>query len=565
MMAKKVLTSFIFALTLCCAIATSAQVPADSTLLRVLQVDTTTQVLNCVGCTPNLKYKWFQETVHGDPTGSIIDPVYNFDTWMGPKYKLGFFANAGNSELAPYYIASNNGGIFTQQYSALVQASISHPLYDYKRVTWGAGFEAWGGYSSSTGYERYTGNGQFEVQKQHPAVAWIQQAYVEGKYRSIYAVAGQKYKSSPIVNGELSSGDLVWSGNARPPVGLRAGFFDFQNIPFTEGWVQIKGEFGYFRQFDDKWLENHYNYYNHFITTDYWLHYKSLHFRTDPNQPVVFTIGAQSACQFGGNATYYEDGQVTNTVKMKTDAKAFFRTFIAGSGGKSAGDSFVEGNHLGSWDIALEYKLATHRTLRAYTQWLWEDGSGIGKMNGFDGLWGLEYRNAFGGSLIEGAVIEYIDFTNQSGPIHWTPNDNPGTPITSHSSGADDYYNNYIYNGYQSRGMSIGSPFVKSPLYNQDGYMRYRDNVLRGFHAAVSGWLHEAWSYRLKVSYRKAWGTPIIPRAGSVDDVSMALQLNYRPSFYGPWRVNATVAMDRGSLYGNNWGVQIGISYNGLI
>ena len=534
MMIKNALTSFIFALTLCCAIAASAQVPADTTLFPDFQADTTNQGSVCVGCTPNL------------------------------KYKLGFFANAGNSELAPYYIASNTGGIFTQQYSALVQASISHPLKNYyKRINWGAGFEAWGGYSSSAGYERYTGNGQFEVQKQHPAVVWIQQAYVEGKYRSIYAVAGQKYKSSPIVNGELSSGDLVWSSNARPPVGLRAGFFDFQNIPFTKGWLQINGEFGYFRQFDNKWLENHYNYYNHFITTGTWLHYKSLHFRTNPNQPVVFTIGAQSACQFGGNATYYEDGQVTNTVKMKTDAKAFFRTFIAGSGGKSAGDSFVEGNHLGSWDIALEYQLATYRTLRAYTQWLWEDGSGIGKMNGFDGLWGLEYRSYPANNLVSGVVIEYIDFTNQSGPIHWTPNDNPGTPITSHSSGADDYYNNYIYNGYQSRGMSIGSPFVKSPLYNQDGYMRYRDNVMRGFHAAVSGYLHEDWSYRLMGSYRKAWGTPILPRAGSVDDFSMAFQLNYRP-FYGPWCVNATVAMDRGSLYGNNWGAQIGISYNGV-
>ena len=81
-------------------------------------------------------------------------------------------------------------------------------------------------------------------------------------------------------------------------------------------------------------------------------------------------------------------------------------------------------------------------------------------MNGFDGLWGLEYRSDHSNKLITGAVIEYIDFTNQSGPIHWTPNDRPGTPITSHSSGADDYYNNYIYNGYQSRGLSIGSPFV---------------------------------------------------------------------------------------------------------
>ena len=534
MMIKNVLISSIFTLTLCCAIAASAQVPADSTLYPDFQEDTTSQVVDCVGCIPDL------------------------------KYKLGVFANAGNSELAPYYMASNTGGIFTQQYSALVQASISHPLKNYyKRFNWGAGIEVWGGYSSSAGYERYTGNDQFEVQKQHPAVAWIQQAYVEGKYRSIYAVAGQKYKSSPIVNGELSSGDLVWSGNARPPVGLRAGFFDFQNIPFTKGWLQINGEFGYFRQFDDKWLENHYNYYNHFITTGTWLHYKSLHFRTKPDQPVVFTIGAQSACQFGGTANYYENGQVTRTVKMEANAKAFFRTFIAGSGGNSAGDSFVEGNHLGSWDIALEGNLNDGKQLRAYTQWLWEDGSGIGKMNGFDGLWGLEYHSYIPNNLVSGVVIEYIDFTNQSGPIHWTPNDHPGTPITSHSSGADDYYNNYIYNGYQSRGMSIGSPFVKSPLYNQDGYMRYRDNVMRGFHAAVSGWLHEDWSYRLMGSYRKAWGTPLLPRAGSVDDFSMALQLNYRPS-YGPWCVNATVAMDRGLLYGNNWGAQIGISYNGV-
>ena len=484
------------------------------------------------------------------------------------NFSVGVVANAGNSELAPYYIGSNNGGVLTQQYSALAHASLEQNIDMQKRFSWGAGIEAWGGYASSAGYQRYVGNGQFEVQKQHPARIWLQEAYVAAKYRSIFAVAGQARKSSPIVEDWLSSGDLVWSNNARPPVGFRAGFIDFQNIPFTKGWVQLTGEFGYFREFDDKWLENHYNYYNHFITTDKWLHYKSLHFRTNPNQPVVFTIGAQSACQFGGTASYYEDGQVTRTVKMDADAKAFFRTFIAGSGGNSAGDSFVEGNHLGTWDIALEYNLKDGKQLRAYTQWLWEDGSGIGKMNGFDGLWGLEYRNLDRVALVTGAVIEYIDFTNQSGPIHWTPNDRPGTPITGHSSGADDYYNNYIYNGYQSRGMSIGSPFVKSPLYNLDGYMRYRDNVLRGFHAAIEGFVSHKWFYRLKGSYRKAWGTPIIPRAGSVDDFSMALQVYYTPDWFTCWNVvdgltiNAAVAVDHGKLYGNNWGAQLGIYYN---
>lgn len=535
-MVKNTILSLLLAL--CCASVAMAQEPAGTTLTSLDQSTDTVYMLECYG------------------------PVFNENV-----YSVGIVANAGNSELAPYYISSNCGGTITQQYSALAYASLRHNIDKRERFSWGAGIAAWAGYASSAGYQRHVGDGQFEVQKQHPARAWIQEAYLSAKYRGIFAVAGQAYKSSPIVDGLLSSGDLVWSNNSRPPVGLRAGFIDFQNIPFTKGWLQIQGEFGYFRELDDKWLENHYNYYNHFITTGRWLHYKSLHFRTKPSQPLVFTIGAQSACQFGGTAKYYKDGQLDHTVKMDADPKAFFRTFIAGSGGNSTGDSFVEGNHLGTWDIALEYRRDDLGHLRAYTQWLWEDGSGIGKMNGFDGLWGLEWHNLkYARPLIESVVIEYIDFTNQSGPIHWTPNDHEGTPITSHSSGADDYYNNYIYNGYQNRGMSIGSPFVKSPLYNLDGYMRYRDNVLRGFHMAVAGQLGGSWSYRLKGSYRKAWGTPIIPRVGSADDFSMMAEVWFRPErgcFHGPWAFNAALAMDHGTLYGNNWGGLLGVTYTG--
>ena len=535
-MVKNTILSLLLAL--CCASVAMAQEPAGTTLTSLDQSTDTVYMLECYG------------------------PVFNENV-----YSVGIVANAGNSELAPYYISSNCGGTITQQYSALAYASLRHNIDKRERFSWGAGLAAWAGYASSAGYQRHVGDGQFEVQKQHPARAWIQETYLSAKYRGIFAVAGQAYKSSPIVDGLLSSGDLVWSNNSRPPVGLRAGFIDFQNIPFTKGWLQIQGEFGYFRELDDKWLENHYNYYNHFITTGRWLHYKSLHFRTKPSQPLVFTIGAQSACQFGGTAKYYKDGQLDHTVKMDADPKAFFRTFIAGSGGNSAGDSFVEGNHLGTWDIALEYRRDDLGQLRAYTQWLWEDGSGIGKMNGFDGLWGLEWHNLkYACPLIESVVIEYIDFTNQSGPIHWTPNDHEGTPITSHSSGADDYYNNYIYNGYQNRGMSIGSPFVKSPLYNLDGYMRYRDNVLRGFHMAVAGQLGGSWSYRLKGSYRKAWGTPIIPRVGSADDFSMMAEVWFRPErgcFHGPWAFNAALAMDHGTLYGNNWGGLLGVTYTG--
>ena len=72
-------------------------------------------------------------------------------------------------------------------------------------------------------------------------------------------------------------------------------------------------------------------------------------------------------------------------------------------------------------------------------------------MNGLDGWYGIEYKSGEQG-IINGAVIEYVDLTNQSGPIHWAPNDHD-TPITTEAPGADDYYYNYAYKGYQYYGM----------------------------------------------------------------------------------------------------------------
>ena len=86
-------------------------------------------------------------------------------------YSVGMIANAGNSELAPYYISSNNGGNITQQYSALLNASLVHSTDPDKRFAWGAGIEVWGGYASSAGYQRYKGDGQFEVKRINPRLS----------------------------------------------------------------------------------------------------------------------------------------------------------------------------------------------------------------------------------------------------------------------------------------------------------------------------------------------------------------------------------------------------------
>ncbi len=486
-------------------------------------------------------------------------------------YSAGITLNTGGSDFAPYYIASNRRGTVTQRHSVLFNSALWHPMDTTQRLSWGAGIEAWAGYTSSVDYQRYdTESATMIANPQHPARVWLQQIWFEGKWRSLFITVGQKDINPGFVNRSLSSGDLVMSGNARAPFGARAGFINFQNVPFTRGWLQIKGEYGFYRLADTHWLENHYNYYNSFITTHYWFNYKNIHLRTNPTKPLVLTIGAQASCQFAGTANYYDKGNITQHVKMKANFKAFWHTLFAGSGGENQGDKiYVQGNHVGSWDIALDYNMPSGATLRAYYQSLWEDGSGIGKQNGFDGLWGIEYRSGKHG-LVTGVVAEFIDLMNQSGPIHFAYKDiiddtHPaGSDIRYAATGSDDYYNNYCYNGYQSRGMSIGTPMARSSLYNTDGYLRFTDNRLRGFHLGLMGDLGSQVSYRALLSWRKSFGTPFIPRLEPLTCTSMMIETSYAPRRISGLQVKAQLAHDHGKLYGgNNTGALISITYNG--
>ena len=478
------------------------------------------------------------------------------------QYEAGVTANAGNSDLAPHYILANQGGTVTQQYGTQLHGALWHAMDTTIRLSWGAGIEAWGGWTSNATYynnyyyveevtegDHYVMHHYYPVgteNPQHPARVWLQQAYLEGKYRGVQLVLGAKRHESPMVDDRLSSGDLVWSQNARPLVGARAGFVNFQTIPLTRGWVQINGEVGYYKPGDNKWLEHHYNYWNHFITTGWWMNYKYLHLRSNPNKPLVVTLGMQAACQFGGDNVFYERNNEVRRVKQKADAEAFFKALIPGSGGSNKGDEFFEGNHLGTWDIRADYHLHGGHRLGAYHQHIWEDGSGIAWRNGFDGLWGLDYHAPTPG-WVDGAVIEYLDLTNQSGPIHWAPGDHAGTPLTSEITGGDDYYNNYAFNGYQVRGMALGTPMAPGPIYNQDGYMRFVHTRVRAIHAAVTGHIGTQWQYRVMASRRAAWGTTLMPMTKATS-TSLLAEATYSPAQLNGLSIKAMLATDHGNL-----------------
>lgn len=482
-------------------------------------------------------------------------------------YEASLSANAGSGDFAPSYMSANNNGVFTQPYTTTMRISVGGIVSNDHRFTFCFGADVIGGYASKTEYSLFDKTSSaFLPQEAKNAPLWLQQLYAEANYRSIFASVGMKEEYSVLLNQELSSGDLCFSGNTRPMPGVAFGFIDFQNIPLTKGWVQINGEFGYYKPFDDKWKENRFNYYNSFITTDYLYHYKYLHLRTNPDKPFSLTIGMQAACQIGGTATYYHNGEVTKVAKGKLGLKEIFQAFIPGAGGNGSnvGDqAYYSGNHVGTWDVLGRYRLISGDELMLYYQSPWEDGSGIGKLNGFDGLYGLEYKKN-GAGLIEGAVIEYLDLMNQSGPIHWAPDDHPNTPITAPATGSDDYYNNYAYDGYQYFGQALGSPFIRTALYNTDGYMRITDNRLRAFHIALKGHLCEKVRYRAKFGYRKSWGTPFVPLPETRSATSMMLEAKYNFERVDGLSICGQLGMDFGELVGKNIGGLISISYSGL-
>lgn len=487
-------------------------------------------------------------------------------------WDAGVYVNGGSSEFSPYYIGSRNGGVFDHAAGAYLMGRIERPLLTQKRFEYGFGVQAGTSITNAVDYDRYnfdpaTHTGNWTTHGQRAPYVWLQQLWAGIKYRGFFITAGMKANDRSLFDSPLGVGDIVLSDNARPVPQVRLGFIDFQDIPFTRGWVQIQGEVAYGKFTDSDWLRNRFNHYNSFITTDVWFHYKRCYFRTNPDQPFSVTVGMQHAAQFGGYYKAYSQGEVVASEGGPVRLRDFFDVFVQkrGSNGTTLSDrQYYNGNHLGSWDFRARYRFSDASELTAYFQWPWEDGSGIGKLNGWDGVWGLEYRFNRRG-WVDAACIEYVDFTNQSGPMHWAPGDHDNNQIPGEATGADDYYNNVFYDGWANYGMAMGTPFMHSPVYNTDGYLRFTDNRLRGFQAGISGSPFAGFDYRVVGGYRCSWGTPFAPALKKRTSASAMIEGNYALPQVKGLSLKLQLAFDAGSLTGDRFGALIGISYNGLI
>lgn len=471
----------------------------------------------------------------------------------------------GNGNFAPTYMSSNRYGTLTQSSNAYEALTLRKSLTHTSRFSYGFGLQAWAGTGSEVGYARYDiQKDKFTDIQRHPAYVWLQELYGTVRYRSLFAELGMRDYDRSLFTTPTSSGDIVLGQNARGIPQLRAGFIDFVSVPLTRSFLQIQGEIAYGKFADKNWLEKHYNYYNSFLTTGAWFHYKRLYLRSNPQHPLSVTFGMQHAAQFGGTQRIYNKGVCTATNKSPMHFKDFFDIFLPrrdGSGSVAGDQAYYNGNHLGSWDLRIRYRLPQGDNVTFYVQAPWEDGSGIGKLNGWDGLWGLSYEKKDTYGWLTGATLEYMDFSNMSGPMHWAPGDFPGTSIPNQATGADDYYNNYFYNGWMNSGMGLGSPLVKSPIYNTDGYMRFTDNRIRGFHIGLQGQPCHDWGWRLLTGWQRSLGTPFLPSLTRRHNFSLMLEASHAFASIRGLSASAAAALDAGSIFGHRYALFFSLNY----
>ena len=402
--------------------------------------------------------------------------------------------------------------------------------------------------------------------------AYLQQCFVNLTWKSFFVEIGSREQNQVVRDNLLSSGSFVKGTNAKPIPQIHVGTNGFWNVPYTKGWVQINFDFGYGKFLDGNYREQRFNDaqdVNESYAKGIYYHQKHLYIRTNPTKRFFAMVGIEHAVQFGGTNYSYIDGVLTAKNKPH-NLKAFWKVIIPKGDSKyfenEALEDWVYGNHIGVMTYQIGWNIDENHQVQAYLDNPFEDGSGVRKGNGWDGLWGLQYSNKSSGrQYVRGAVFEYFQSTNQSGPLHWDRGDYPEpirNQITSQVTGNDNYYNHQFYNGYSHYGMTPGNALIMSPIYNKDGYTGYRDNRVKAWHLGVNGEITDRISYLVKGSYREGWGTYFVPLSSKHHSFDAMLQGSYH---VGPWQFSAAYAFDKGNIYGDCSTFNFKINFHGKI
>ena len=395
----------------------------------------------------------------------------------------------------------------------------------------------------------------------------LQQLYADFQYKAVRLSVGQKERPIEMKNQTLSSGSMVLGTNARPIPQVRIEMPEFFVIKKTRNWIAIKGHVAYGCYTDNRWQRD----FNAGVNTNYTenslYHSKAGYLRVGNTDkfPLTFTGGFEMVCQFGG--TVYNlpikdsNGHIETTHKQKVGLKEIFHAFIPTGSDINDGDNKnVMGNHLGSYQIRLDYHGKGWKA-SAYGEHYFEDHSQMGwDFDWKDFLWGAEI-NFPKNPVVEAVVYEHMRTTDQSGAVFKSLG---SEQMPSAIGGVDDYYNHGMYGAYQHAGFVMGSPLLISPIYNPNHYIYCFDNRIKANHVGLSGSPHRDIAYRVLYTHEKSWGTYKSPRTNPVQSDFFLTEVTYHPHQVKGLSLTASYAQDWGKLTGKNKGGMMTVSYRGI-
>jgi hypothetical protein len=406
---------------------------------------------------------------------------------------------------------------------------------------------------------------------------YLHQAYAEAKLGFIHLTAGRKAYAQGISFSDLSSGTVALSQNAMPIPRLTISVPEFWEIPFSFGWLEIRGHLSH------GWLND-----DRYVTMPY-IHDKSIHLQTGDNTGFKFYWGLNHIAIWGGESPTYG--------KLPSSFSDLILVAQAKGGNEDApsGDQInALGFHTGVWDWGLRGTIG-RTSFHLFYQHLFTDGSGQGYRNAGDGFFGLSIDNLFPFSWINGLTYEYLNTTDQTGP--GLSDDIPGATYPCDEincgfpfGGRDNYYNNGIYrSGHSYSGMSLGTPFffTQNQLNKIDSEIKTYGSVFFvstrniAHHFGVKGDISEDLSYKMLLSNVKYYGTYSGLNQGTTWGIlDPANNIVLEDYFFYPYKkqwyflfethwqlkgihqlqLTTSLAIDKGELF-NNIGIMLGATW----
>lgn len=406
----------------------------------------------------------------------------------------------------------------------------------------------------------------------------VQQAYVEGRWLKGVLTVGAKEQPMELKNQELSSGSQTLGINARPVPQVRLALPDYWTIPHTRNWLAVKGHIAYGMTTDDGWQKDFVAPHERY-TQNTLYHSKAGYLKVGPGR-FTAELGLEMAAQFGGKSYFELSTDDWQWISNEGGLKGFWHALVPG-GGESNETTYqnASGNQLGSWVIRLNYESDTW-ALSTYLDHFFEDQSAMFMLD-YDGYgegaeWNTKKDNTYlfydfkdmllglelklkQCSWLNAVVVEYLYSKYQSGPVY---HDRTKT-ISDHIGGNDNYYNHHIFTGWQHWGQVMGNPLYRSPLYNDNGSIVVANNRMVAWHLGLSGQPLAPLHYRVLATYQTGLGTYNEPFTSRQYNLSLLAEASWL--FKHDWSVRGALAMDKGKLLGDNFGVQLTIVKSGFL